>query len=247
MIFRFILGLKHINLFRNNLLKRNKEYGGVINIQNNNIVNMTVDKGSNYSISYNLKNSNYEITYHTHAYYPQMPKATQEQRIAKIQEYFKNKQRNKGLYIFECDILRIHPPSPQDFLVCLHTVTTRNKICSMVITYDHIYVYRPLPKLIIQYSSLSPQQQKLFFNKLKNKFDKVYYKSIWGMSRTKVEKTLSYGSNKEMIDMMKSVQKYVNNTTKQERIMKYFKTVRESFYIEKHVWGKDSYLLSIPI
>ena len=103
MSIKFKLSPNDINQFHEKL-KNNKEFGGVLNIHNGKIKRKTMEKGNNYSISYNYKNNDYEFSYHTHAYYPKM-KGEKENIIMNLIKKDMNSDLNKALYLFECDII----------------------------------------------------------------------------------------------------------------------------------------------
>ena len=112
----FKMSLQELNIFHQ-LLQDTKEYGGVFKIENNRIINKTHTRGGDYSVSYNTRNASFQISYHTHAYYCRLKYLPRIQIMKRIKDEMKN-DINQALYIFENDVMKIHPPSPQDCYIC---------------------------------------------------------------------------------------------------------------------------------
>ena len=203
-------------------LKHNKEFGGVLNIHNGIVRNKTTEKGGNYSISYNQKNDNYEFSYHTHAYYPSMRNSPQKSIMKSIKENMKN-DLNKALYLFECDIMKIHPPSPQDCYVC----SLKRKKGMLVFTQEGIYT--------LQYEGQEPISVKQ-----KDKIDKMYYKCMWGSNQERISALLSSGNQDKIYQALKSCYEYRKNYFEKKCIRKYLNYLKSHQFKCKRISWKDA-------
>ena len=191
------------------LVTQNKEYGGVLNIKKNRISNVSAQKGGNYSISYNYKNENYEYSYHTHAYSPKFKHVNKDSVVKNINEMM-DYDLNEALYIFECDIMKIHPPSPQDCYVC----SISKKQGMIVFTQEGVYQ--------LHYTGMEPMTLDC-----KDKIDKYYYKCIWGKSRKWVTKCLE-GDNEDILKCIKGCLKYRKSSHLRDNIVDYLKFLKEN-------------------
>ena len=191
------------------MIKHNKEFGGVFRIEDNKITNFTKEKGGNYSVRYNHKNHTYPISYHTHAYYPSMMKQTSETIFKQIDKQLST-NTNNALYLFECDIMKIHPPSPQDCYVC----SQKYKYGMIVFTQEGIYQ--------VKYYGHKP----LTLDE-KNKIDLKYYSYIWGQTRQTVENCLQSGNHKKILNCLKKCAQYRKTHENEKCIEKYLKMLKK--------------------
>lgn len=205
----FKLSPNQVQSFKS-LLVHDKEFGGVLNIRNNLLFNATKEIGGDYSVRYNRKNHNYEYSYHTHAYYPKMKNKSKTTIMKTIQNTLPI-DTNKALYLFECDIMQIHPPSPQDCYVC----SLGMKEGMLVFTQEGIYQ--------TYYTGLHP-----LTTETKEIIDKMYYKYIWGKSKKVVTSALSSGNVNRIIKCLKNVLEYRKRVKESQCISKYLS------YLKKH-------------
>lgn len=186
---RFKLTPSEIKYFHD-LVKFNKEHGGVINIDNGKLVNKTKELGGNYSVSYNQKNSTYEYSYHSHAYYPTARNTPKERLLTIIRNTMKY-DMNKALYLFECDIMKVHPPSPQDCYV----LSLGRKQGMLVCAQEGMYQ--------LHYTRNEPITMHT-----KDEIDRKYYKFIWGKQRQAVLNQLQSGNHDTICKCLKGCMEY---------------------------------------
>jgi len=223
------------------LLRSNKEFGGIIDVERNKIKHFTVNEGGDYSISYDIGNPNYELTYHSHAYSPRMPYKKKVDVIKRIELLIKRKMIDKALYLFECDILSIHPPSPQDFIECFKNVSFRGKKGSLVFTYEGVYYMKLLAKRTAHFVTLPTVGRKQFELKIRALLDDAYYKNIWGVSKSHAKNMLHSNNPKKIMKLVKQIHSYTKKHSQQKRITKYFRVVRKYFFVKRVSWESSPY------
>ena len=198
----FKMTFQELNIFYQ-LLQDTKEYGGVFKIENNHIINKTHTRGDNYSISYNTKNASYQVSYHTHAYYCRLKHLPQIQVMKRIKNEME-KNMNDALFMFETDIMKVHPPSPQDCYIC----SLKRKHGMIIFTQEGIYeltYHKPYP---------------LSMND-KDKIDELYYTCMWGKSKDYVTKQLVSHNKKSIMTCLRYCMKHRKQTPYRKSIQKY--------------------------
>lgn len=179
-------------------LGHKKEYGGNIKIHNGYARIVYEKKGDNYRVRMNFQGE-YDISYHTHAYL-----ATLQYDMNTIFEIIKNallKSMNNGLYLFEANVMKIHPPSPQDCKLC----SIQRK--TLVFTQEGVYFMKYKTGTILSNKDVID---------IKN----VYYKCMWGTSEQNVKKHIS---SNDPIKIMKILRICHDN----RRVVSYKKSILE--------------------
>jgi len=175
---------KDIKYFHS-LVKKTKEFGGVLKISNNKVIeNKTSEKGNIYSVGYDKKNNTYGIEYHSHAYYPKLELYSTEEILKKIKRRMKTNMMD-ALFIFECDIMKVHPPSPQDCYICSLNLKSGMLVCAQEGIYE------------ITYNMKYPCSIHI-----KEKIDKIYYTCFWGMDREYVTSKLESNNNDDVFEVL---------------------------------------------
>ena len=201
--------------FFHGLIKFNKEYGGVLNIHNGKILNKTSEKGGNYSVSYNQKNDKYEISYHSHAYCKQNHHLNSSQIMKKIETKLSN-NTNDALFLFECDIMQVHPPSPQDCYVCSLRYKQGMLVCAQEGMYEMKYINQhPIDQI------------------MKGKIEEQYYKLFWGESRRNVSKLFQSANHESIMKCIRICNKHHKKNGNNVLIDKYLKYIRKKGFICK--------------
>lgn len=198
----FKLKRKQISHFYS-LLKRKKEYGGNIRILNKEAYILYEKKGEDFKVRMNYKGE-YDINYHTHAYFGTLLDKNINEILHKIQIQFNKGDINNGLYLFESNIMRIHPPSPQDCMLCS-------------VLYKPMLVFTQEGVYVLKYNRNTP----LTLND-KNDIENKYYKYMWGIDKKIVKQHISSNDpnmiikilyqcylHKERISFKKSINMYL--------------------------------------
>ena len=216
MVKTFKLKPKQLNYFYN-LLGHEKEYGGNLKIIKNNVIIVYEKKGENFKVRMNFQGE-YDLSYHTHAYLANLSFSVIEIFKTIKNEIFKL-NLNKGLYLFEANIMKIHPPSPQD---C--------KLCS------------------IQKNMLVFTQEGIYFMKYKNNtmlshkdildIERQYYKNMWGTTEQNVRKHISSNNPNNIMKILYSCQSHRNKVTYYKSIHEYIKFIKtKNIYCKLIPWN----------
>lgn len=206
----------------NNYLKMNKEVGGVMNIQNNNITNITKSIGNDYSVMINEKNSSYEISYHTHAYSKQKKNVSRANILNIINVLINKNKLDDALYLFECDIMKIHPPSPQDVYIC----SRGTKQGMLIITQEGIYE--------LYYKGATP-----ISTETKKLIDEKYYKCMWGRTLNDVHSELQSGNNDKLFGCLKKCNKHRHTHSPNVSINSYLNYIKKfNLFCKLTPWHK---------
>ena len=156
------------------LLNNCCEIGGMIDISNNGKMDIiTYKKGKSYKLKYKIDNFDCEIFYHTHAYMRQMKDRSIVTISNKIFDMLDNGHTDKALLLFETDIIRIHPPSPQD---CMNVLRyTNSSIAFLVIAQEKLYLLKATNRIKTQNHT-----------ELLKKLEHAYFTHLWGIQKNSI-------------------------------------------------------------
>tara|TARA_B100001758_G_C18244715_1_gene522528 strand:+ start:200 stop:886 length:687 start_codon:yes stop_codon:yes gene_type:complete len=190
------------------LIQCDKEFGGMIKTNRNGYIeDISKTLGGNYSVKYTNIDSSYNYSYHTHAYYSFLHGILNGKNVIDIIAKLIKVDMNAGLYLFECDIMYIHPPSPQDCYVCSHS----NKRGMLIFTQEGIYEVRT---------------SKILTLMDKDEIDNEYYRYIWGDSKHNVESCLQSNSIPRIIKRLRRCMSYRKRVNKLHCVSQYIRYLK---------------------
>lgn len=175
--------------------------------RNGYIKDMSKVIGGDYSVKYTNIDNSYKYSYHTHAYYSFLKSLLNGKTIMNIIAKLIKVDMNAGLYLFECDIMYIHPPSPQDCYVCSHS----NKHGMLIFTQEGIY---------------EVSSDRLLTHKDRDEIDNKYYRYVWGDSKRNVESCLQSNNIRRIIKRLKRCMSYRKKVNKLHCVSQYIKYLK---------------------
>tara|TARA_Y100000389_G_scaffold202053_1_gene246363 strand:+ start:2409 stop:3185 length:777 start_codon:yes stop_codon:yes gene_type:complete len=239
---KLFLNKKNVEKFKK-IMQRNKESGGALNFNingNGRLNHMTDHTGTDYSIKLNIRGDNYEAIWHTHHYKSKYADKKSSWVVDKIRRMIDNNKTWDALYFFESDIIRIHPPSPQDVINSFRVCYYNKKRVSFVFTQEGIYTIKPKKTLCNKYESLKTYYEKnKTIGHMYNLLEKQYFNIIWGQPKH-VTKHLKNNDSPKIKKLITKVQEYTDSTTDTKRIREYMNLVRDlGFKISFMKWNTN--------
>ena len=228
--------MKKMKSTLNKSVRIDRELGGFVTQMQNGRVEATEQKGSrSHIMMVPPMDRKFDGMYHTHPFSVQHPGKPPAFIVKKIKEFLIKDNTKNASQLLNTNIIKLHPPSPDDIRSHIFMSKIYKKFPSMIVTYEGIYVIHP--------ESTSMHTGKTYENSHASQESLIdaYYKSIWGVSH-KEERKLKDGTTKQRLQIISKIQKYVSETGDLPRIRKYQNFVEKHFHrkIDFHPFLKNS-------
>lgn len=202
--FKLKLTLRTSNKLRA-LINHTNEVSGSITHHDGYIKDIKVrHKGDSYSVR-TFNDVNGYISFHTHAYLQQMKGFKCNTIKQRISDLIDNNKLNDALYLFETDIIKLHPPSPKDLVYILSTGNNH-----VVVAQEYMYQVQ-----------CKKNENTQTYASINSRIEDDYYEAMWGVKKSSI-----HLDNPDNIKkLVERCCQYVKSVTNYARLHKYKKCV----------------------